>query len=273
MAEEKKPLDLNSIPPFAPLEQVNTGDGENPEPGADKGINQPKVANSEDGEDDKPRVPYSRFQKLLERDREREREAAELRERLAEMEETLQSSRASTLNTSGDDVPDEWIQLLGDTPEAKKVWSLFSKTRPSLSAEEIRQEAIRAYQEQQEIEGQQFKQNLNTIDSQLEDLEVVVGRPLTEEEQAAVLDIADDYTPKDADGNYIAPLFSLDRAWEVYELKNQATQASSKKSRDRVASLTGSQSRGQPAPIDVEKDKSFDPRNMDAWRNNPLLNS
>jgi hypothetical protein len=46
----------------------------------------------------------------------------------------------------------------------------------------------------------------------------MLGRELTENEQIAILDIVDEYTPKDKDGNYLCHLLPFDYAWKVYKL-------------------------------------------------------
>ena len=63
------------------------------------------------------------------------------------------------------------------------------------------------------------KDNLAIIDELLEDLEEDSGRELTEHETSAILDIVDEYTPKDDKGNYIVELLPFDYAWEIYEAK------------------------------------------------------
>jgi len=64
--------------------------------------------------------------------------------------------------------------------------------------------------------------NVAEIDKNLDALAKHIGRTLTDEEQEAVLDIVDEFMPKNEDGNYFWPLISFEKAWEVYELRNQA---------------------------------------------------
>jgi hypothetical protein len=62
--------------------------------------------------------------------------------------------------------------------------------------------------------------NIAIIDEHLRYLAMDVGRDLTEEEQMAILDIVDEYTPKAKDGNYLCPLLPFDYAWKIYRIKN-----------------------------------------------------
>ena len=59
--------------------------------------------------------------------------------------------------------------------------------------------------------------NLAKIDARLDGLEKYLGRELTEDEEMAILDIVDEYTPKDKKGNYLVPLIPFDYAWKIYE--------------------------------------------------------
>jgi predicted RNA-binding protein len=73
-----------------------------------------------------------------------------------------------------------------------------------------------ASDEDQRIEG-----NIGIIDEQFLELQEMIGRELTEDEQSEVLDIVDEYTPKDKDGNYLCSLLPFDYAWEIYEVQKR----------------------------------------------------
>jgi hypothetical protein len=68
-------------------------------------------------------------------------------------------------------------------------------------------------------EALRLKENVSEIDERLEDLVEYLGRELTEDETSAILDIVDEYTPKDKDGNYLVELLPFEYAWEIYEAK------------------------------------------------------
>ena len=58
------------------------------------------------------------------------------------------------------------------------------------------------------------------IDKQLEDLEELIGRKLTRDEQYAILTIVDEHSIKDDDG-YIIEFLPFDYAWKIYQAKHK----------------------------------------------------
>jgi hypothetical protein len=70
-------------------------------------------------------------------------------------------------------------------------------------------------------ELRQQEENIGIIDRCLNDLEVMIGREITEDEELGILDIIDEYTPKKENGNYLGPLLPFDYAWKIYKLKNE----------------------------------------------------
>lgn len=203
------------------------------------------------------KVPYSRFKNIHERYKEAEQEAAYWKAQAEELES--RNVEKEEYHETGE-LPAWWKRLYGDTSESKEGYAIWKENNPTLSREDIRQEALQAYQEVQRSETRRIAQNLESIDEKMDDLSVYVGRDLTEQEQADVLDIMDEYTPQDEDGYYIGQVFPAEKAWEIYELKNASDKAGKKQSRDKVASLISSESRGEPSPIQTQSDKNFDPR-------------
>lgn len=65
-----------------------------------------------------------------------------------------------------------------------------------------------------------IEENIAIIDNRFLELESFVGRSLTEYEQSEILDIVDQYTPKDKDDNYLCSLLPFDYAWEIYQIIN-----------------------------------------------------
>ncbi len=62
------------------------------------------------------------------------------------------------------------------------------------------------------------------IDKQLEDLEELIGRKLTRDEQFAILTIVDEHSIKDDDG-YIVEFLPFDYAWKIYQAKHSGKKA------------------------------------------------
>ena len=72
-----------------------------------------------------------------------------------------------------------------------------------------------------EQEALRVKNNEAEIDRKFEYLTELIGRELTEKEEDDFLDIVDEYTPKDRDGNYLIDLVPFDYAWEIYEARKK----------------------------------------------------
>lgn len=256
---ERKEIDLN-VPAFGEgsqpadfMEAVAPIDSSVEEPEEEPEIEQePKPSEEEN------KVPYSRFKKFHERAIEAERQARELQARLEAM-----NQKEETPANSNSDVPDWWEEMYGDSEASKKAYQIHQRQEEE-TIRRAEERAIAALQERSEREAKQTEANIAQIDEAFEDLSAYVGRELTEKEQSSLLDIVDEYTPKDENGNYLGAIISIDKAWEIYELKNEATKAPQRQSRNNVASLSSSNSSGEPDA--EEKNKSFNPLAWGDWR-------
>lgn len=200
------------------------------------------------------KVPYSRFKKFHD-------EATQLRTEVEELRRQVTSYQPRQEEPEVE-VPERWIRLYGDSDASKEAW----REQQRLNEETItraREEAIEAVRAEKYQEAERIENNIATIDEEFELLSDYLGRTITEKEQEAILDIVDDYTPKDQEGNYAGAIMPLEKAYEIYELKQQASTAPKKIARDSVASLSGSQSQGQ-SDAKAEQDKSFNPFDWDA---------
>lgn len=213
-------------------------------------------------EEDKAKIPYSRFENVNRARREAEQEAERWRQRALELEENRFQSKPPVQ----EGVPSWWTRLYGDTEQTREAWNLYRENQPSLDPQAIREEAVRAYREEQEREQQTFQSNLATIDDGLEALSEYLGRPISEAEQSDLLDIVDEYTPKDDIGNYLGAPISFDKAWDIYEMKSKNASAPRKQSRDAVARATSSGSSGQPSSEQQERDKNYRSGVWGQWR-------
>lgn len=203
--------------------------------------------------DEKPRVTYSRFKNVHQRAIEAEKNNAELLAKLAALENSPKETEKPV-----SEMPDWWKKLYGDSPESKDGWGIWHE-QENQRITAIRGETLDALRQELRQEQESVKENLSTLDSHLEEVEAVAGHVLTEKEQSAVLDIIDEFTPKDNDGRYLGALISPDKAWEIYELKTKSADSQKRESRDKIAALTDSQSEGEPSAEQVEKNKNFNP--------------
>lgn len=215
-----------------------------------------EVDKTEGVSDEKPRVPYSRFEKFHKSSIQFEAEAKFWKDEAERLSHQPQS-------TVSNEIPDYWVEMYGDTDASKKAWSIESKRQNDFIATAERK-AIEAVERRSDEVKSREKENEAMIDESLAEVSDIAGRDLTEQEQSTILDIMDEYTPKDADGNYLGGLIAPDKAWEIYELKQQASKSSRNQSRDQVASLTNS----TPAlsSDQAEQDKNWNPLNWSSWR-------
>lgn len=222
-------------------------------------VPEPKVEEPKVEPEGETQVPYSRFKKFHDAAREAQ-EAADYWK--AKAEERLEAPAAPA--PVADDMPPQWVKLYGDSDDSKAAWEI-QKNLLAEMREQTRTEALEAVRNQQHEEKERTEQNVERLDDGFEDLAAKVGRDLTEIEQSAILDIVDDYTPKDEDGNYAGDILSFDKAWEIYELKNAATKAPKIQQRNNVAGILGNQSQGEPNN-NAEQNKNWNPLDWDAWK-------
>ncbi len=226
---------------------------------------EPKVKEEEAKIREENKVPYSRFKNIHSRALEAEAEAEKWRERAEELEANRRESRISRETEETSEMPPEWKELYGDSELSERAWKL--QERREREIERKAYEAAERAAEEREIRQQaRINENLSVIDENFEDLSAYVGRELTDKEQAAVLDIVDDFTPKDDYGRYAGPLIPFDKAWEMYELKQGSSTSSQRKDRDEVAAISGTSSQGNTdTALREEQDKNWTPK-RGSWR-------
>lgn len=209
--------------------------------------------------EEETKVPYSRFKKFHEEARIARQEAEEWRAKAEALEHQPRYDREEE-----SEMPAYWVKLYGDSEASKEAWQVQERRE-----QEIERRAYEAGQrgaEELEIKQQQrIESNVATIDDSFEDLSDYIGRELTAKEQSAILDIVDDFTPKDSYGRYAGPLIPFEKAWEMYELKQGSAKVSQRKDRDSVASLSGASSEGN-TEVNQESDKNWNPLARGTWR-------
>jgi len=204
------------------------------------------------------KVPYSRFKKYHDEAKQYQAEAEELKARI----EKLELGRFETKDDS-QSLPDYWVELYGDSEASEKAYKIQQRREQQLK-DEARLEAIEAIRNERYQEQENLNSNLESIDDNLENLSDFVGRQITEKEESAILDIVDDYTPKDENGNYMGALLPFEKAWDIYQMKQQVTTGVRAKTRDSIASLSNENTQGD-TNIE-EKNKSFNPLDWNAYK-------
>lgn len=208
-------------------------------------------------ETEEQKVPYSRFKKFHDRALQAEAEAAEWR---SKAQRSLEPERESE-----SEVPGYWKELYGDSDASLRAWKINERAQQEL-IEKAEARALEAVQSERQQETERVRSNEELIDQNLEALQDYAGHQLSEREQSAILDIVDEYTPKDDDGNYLGATIPFEKAWDIYELKQQVSKAPRNQSRDRVAALNSSQSQGEPNSDQQEKNTSWNPLDWSAYK-------
>lgn len=207
------------------------------------------------------KVPYSRFKKYHDEARQARQEAEEWRAKA----ESLQSQPRRETAVAEAEMPEYWVDLYGDSEASAKAWKVQERANQQMR-EDAKREALEAVRNERSQESERIESNMDTIESNLEALTEFVGRKLTDKEESAVLDIVDNYTAKDADGNYMGAVMPFEKAWEIYELKQNSGSAKQRQARDSVASLTATSTQGDTAADAGEKEKNWNPLDWNAWR-------
>jgi hypothetical protein len=211
-----------------------------------------KVSESpdEDSVGDKPRVPYSRFETVNER-------AIRAEERLKVLEEQAQTEEVKVET----DIPKEWIELYGDNDEAKRAYGIQLKLNEQM-LEQATEKTYERIQGREKEEQERVESNLEQIEDSLETFQESLGRKLTEQEESALLDVQDEFTPKGEDGKYVAPLISPDKAFEILTLRQNGAKVSKLNAKNRVVNLTGASSDGDISSPSA----NYNPQAWGSWR-------
>lgn len=213
-----------------------------PEAEAEEEAEEPTV------EKDPPRVPYSRFETVNEA-----RIIAEQKVKL--FEETQERERLEKAAAKGPEgLPAYWVKLYGDSEASKEAYALRQQ-----ELTEIRQSLQSSIREDMVKEQVQQEQRTDTLvdewSSQIDDFASENKRKFTDADTDALLDVMDELTPKDGDGNYIVePIQYLARAVELYDLRQEKALAAKKISKQQTTKLTAAKSEGIPANAPGEWD-------------------
>jgi hypothetical protein len=216
-------------------------------------VSKEEVSSSPEKDDvaDKARVPYSRFETVNER-------AIRAEERLRLLEEQQAQTEEVKVET---DIPKEWTELYGDNEEAKRAYGIQLKLNEQM-LEQATEKTYERIQGREKEESERVESNLEQIESSLEDFQESLGRKLTEQEESALLDVQDEFTPKGEDGKYVAPLISPDKAFEILTLRQQGAKNSKYQAKNRVVSLTGASSDGDIS----NPSANYNPNTWGSWR-------
>lgn len=203
-------------------------------------------------EKDPPRVPYSRFETVHERAIRAEEQLkvykeAEERERLAQAAATTESG-----------LPDYWVKLYGDSDVSKEAYQLRQQELRE-EREQLRNSLREDMQREQVEEEERTEATVEDWTGKIDQFATEHKRKFSESQTDALLDVMDELTPKDEDGNYlIEPIHYLPQAVELYDLRMEKATAKQKDSRKATARLTSAKSEGVPTAKPGEWDGNWE---------------
>lgn len=192
-------------------------------------------------EPEEEKVPKSRFLTMHQRAVEAERAL-----RAFEADKAQASTPVAPV-TDDADLKKYYVETFGESELTEKLYQNELARLASIeekAAERAFERLSRMEQEREEV----ISQRVASFDAAFEELSVVEGKDFSDDEQIALLDIVEEYSPKDNKGNLLADyLMPLDKAYEIYQLRNQPVVQAKTKERNAVASLTGARSEGAPS--------------------------
>lgn len=191
--------------------------------------------------EEETKVPRSRFLTMHQRAIEAEKALRQF-----EAEHTTQSVQAPALSDD-EDLRRLYVESFGEGELTERLYK-NELARLTLIEEKAADRAFKRFSEMGQQEEQVINDRVASFDRAFEELGVEEDHEFTDDEQVALLDIVEAYSPKDAEGKLLGDyLMPLDKAYEIYQLQQAPVSQAKKNERNQVASLTGAHSQGTPA--------------------------
>jgi len=142
------------------------------------------------------------------------------------------------------ELPDYWIEMFGDSDASMKAFEA-EQARLSTIEEKAAERAFERLNNREKEEEARTNDIVSSFDQAFEELGIIQDHEFTDDEQVAILDIVEQYSPKDKDGMLLREhLLPLDKAYEIYSVRSEAKTSATRQARNGVAALTGAQSEG-----------------------------
>lgn len=222
-------------------------------------------------------VPYRRFKKFHDLAKEAQEDAEYWQRRALQLEQTpapqqqngYQIPLSSTVEPvfSGPDWERFHALFAGADEEAVKSAYRMETQRMASVEQRAMERAISAFEERTNQQQEQMRSNVSQIDEGLEEAADILGRALTPDEEMALLDIQDEFSPKDRAGNILA-LMPVEKAVEIYQTRQTRTQSPRREARNAIAAMSSASAGGDTsgAQQPAERNSNFMP-NL-GWRAN-----
>lgn len=189
-------------------------------------------------EKDPPRVPFSRFETVNE-------ERIALKERVRLFEEAQERERLEKAAAKGPEgLPEYWVKLYGDSDASKEAYALRQQELADMR-ETLHADVRKGIQKEQAEAEQRTEETVEDWSTKIDDFAAQSKRKFSDADTDAILDVMDELTPKDAEGNYIVePIDYLGRAVELYDLRTEKALASKKTAKQTATKLVSAKSEG-----------------------------
>lgn len=213
----------------------------------------PEAASTEEVEEAK--VPKSRFLTMHSRAIEAEKLLAQ--ERAERAQQTAEPAHAAVPT----ELPNYWIEMFGDSEASVQAFEA-EQARLAAIEEKAADRAFERLTSREKEEEARTQEIVQSFDKAFEELGIGQDHEFTDEEQVAILDVVEELSPKDKDGKLLREfLLPLDKAYEIYSVRNEAKSSGKRAARDSVAGLTGARSEGSAST------PSAAPWQPGQWRN------
>jgi len=218
---------------------------------------------SEDTEDseeseEEEKVPKSRFLTMHQRAVEAERLLRQLEAERADAPEPEKPL------ADDESLKQHYIDIFGEGELTEKLYQAELARLASIE-EKAAERAFERLSQREEQAAQLIEKRVESFDRAFDELSALEGRDFSDDEQVAILDIVEKYSPKDSKGKLIGDyLMPLDQALEIYQVQNAPKVQAKKIERNKVASLSGARSEGKPTG---ESASDWKPGWNGEWRN------
>lgn len=196
-----------------------------------------KAAPAEEPEEEK--VPKSRF--------------LTMHQRAVEAEKALRAFEAERAQAPvekapvGDDaeIRQHYVEMFGESELTEKLYRTELARIASIE-DKAAERAFERLSQREQKEQEAVNARVESFDRAFEELSIATGKTeFTENEQVAILDLVEKYSPKDKDGKLLGDfLMPLDQAYEIYSLQHEVAAQPKKAERNAVAALSGARSEG-----------------------------
>lgn len=245
---------------------TDVGELQNPEEGTT-----PSPSSDEQG-----KVPYRRFKKFHDMALDAQREADFWKQRAMETQtrpeprqEYYHVPNPADIEPSYSGADWERFKALFSGADEEAVKSAYRLEAQRFAAVEQRamDRAVEAFEQRSKQEQETYSQNRNFLDDWTDEAADLAGRDLSSEEELALLDILDEFSPKDREGKIGAPI-SAEKALEIMELQQTRSHSNRRQARNAIAQISGPSAGGETniGATPEEQNAKFNP--MLGWRAN-----